>query len=418
MASDSLPKLPINSGTIYYYIYNEPSHSDFRGLTNSTKEIRDALDCWERVSRFKFSEIPAFQESYSTFFPRINFRFGATEGLQAAKTEFLEIGPIEITFDDTKQWTSVRRYIDSGFIKPDPSPTLVAALSNALSGVPYDDLWTITLHEIGHALGLGHDANPNSIMFPLDTADSVTGYFMKERAIPVIDAIKLGKLYGIGLEALAPLPALASGYLIVGGKFEVTDKTRTVPLVADADCSWGVEEGHLALVGEGYCLNPLVGGDHRGYGYLYLYLLEPDRVDADALVATGGYQKRGPSSFQWTGLNLAHCDRVSNSDWGNNDSGTAQIFGHFFCPEFQVGLDAYRLSVLTLRSVGSAGLRVQGGWTEIGDSLHNRFDCFNERVWGTIDFGGGPVKVGNAQTHSQTAGKDYDFSTIFLFRTQ
>lgn len=70
------------------------------------------------------------------------------------------------------------------------------------------DLYSVVLHELGHALGLGHNDDPNSVMYP---------YYRRVNALRPADITEIRKLYAATAGAVtppaipppAPTPALA-----------------------------------------------------------------------------------------------------------------------------------------------------------------------------------------------------------------
>ena len=109
--------------------------------------IRAAFDAWEAVSDIDFVEV---SDSLN-----VDIRLGwdAIDGVngtvgEAAYSYFVNPGVdtfdfVEIRFDTAEPWTTDRNY----------------------AGLDLVNFYTTALHEIGHAIGLGHFSDPNAIMY-------------------------------------------------------------------------------------------------------------------------------------------------------------------------------------------------------------------------------------------------------------
>ncbi|MBZ9656357.1 matrixin family metalloprotease [Phyllobacterium lublinensis] len=384
-----------SSGKVYYVIENDPASSSFK-KTTARAEIQNAFLCWQRASSFVFEEIPEAQRSatYPSFFPRINLRFGTcTSTLHSAETSFdgnLEGNPRLIVFNNNTTWEAMREkeysIISGLFGFP---PIMAAATVN--------DLWTMALHEIGHALGLTHNESNQSIMYKWDIWDDPTGVVMVEGGVPMVDAIALAKLYNIPSEAVVALPPNAGNYLIVGGKFVMFESKamNTMPYT-QPETVWGIQKGHLVKAGEGFCISPTVGANHKGYGILYFYLLEKDQVEPKAFVATGGFQMEAADSFQWPAPRFDRCrarivagtkDKYKwGGDWGIAKGGTDQVIAHFYSQAYPVEMN-YRVMALTLKNVGPDGILVSGGMQDIQNQ---------PKIWGVHGNVFYPTEIGRA----------------------
>jgi hypothetical protein len=85
------------------------------------------------------------------------------------------------------------------------------------------DLFSVALHETGHALGLGHNDDPNSVMYP---------YYRRVNALRPADITEIRKLYATTAEA-APPPTndKVSPTLIISTPSATTSSTSASTLI-------------------------------------------------------------------------------------------------------------------------------------------------------------------------------------------
>ena len=368
----------VTPGTIYYHIENQPSKTDFDGTT-ARIQMRQALDCWERSTAFKFVEMPSQPDPQQKYFPRITFTFGTpTSVLHAAETTFVNkvddgTAGRQILFNDAFTWASMREKVTPVNALFAPSPSTAAPF--------VDDLWTVTMHEVGHALGLDDVKDTDSIMYWMDVQDNANAPVMVGNAIPVRDAIDIAEMYVLPDQPVENPPEIDGGYAIIGGKFMMweSDAKDTHPQTP-LETEWGIHEGWLVRAGSGYCISPTIGTGRRGWGELYFYLRPAAAVGKKDLVATGGYQMNAAPSFQFSqpghpAPTLLTCvpkpggrivggvngSRRWGGDWGYPDGGADHAIAHFWSENTYPGTMGYRVMFLDLKNVGPDGIRVSGG---------------------------------------------------------
>ncbi|GIX48928.1 MAG: hypothetical protein KatS3mg131_3139 [Candidatus Tectimicrobiota bacterium] len=185
----------LGSATVLYHF--GPLTSDLpEDVVKDT--LRAALDVWAAVANLTFIEtatagLPqAIDFSFTTLSPGDILAFAFPPPPWNSETH-----AGDVVFDDAELWE----------------------VGNGLGGAAYDLLW-VAVHEVGHALGLGHSDVFGSVMYPFvsaDTAftglhaDDIAGILALYAAAPepgtlVLLASGLGGLLGLRRRARSPLP--------------------------------------------------------------------------------------------------------------------------------------------------------------------------------------------------------------------
>jgi len=128
-----------------YFIHNCPSTV---ACDVAHQAIHQAFDMWDDISAINFSEVSNVSDADIELRWTLNDPDFGTRGDTLAFAYFPDYGG-DIYFDDAERWT----VFDGGDT----------------------DLFVVAAHEIGHAIGIDHSDDTNSIMFPYSGGVSVLG---------------------------------------------------------------------------------------------------------------------------------------------------------------------------------------------------------------------------------------------------
>jgi Domain of unknown function (DUF4214)/Matrixin len=154
--------------------------------------VRTALEAWASAANLDFQYVP--DSTASGQVPDIRFGFG---GLTAST----EIG-------ETDYYTSGGSFVPGVAVRlQDPAidPLIAGADGSFTYRGTTSQLYQVTLHELGHALGLGHSTDPNAVMYPVAQTSN--------RSLDSSDIAGIQALYGPPSSAVA-VPGPHTAYLV------------------------------------------------------------------------------------------------------------------------------------------------------------------------------------------------------------
>jgi hypothetical protein len=375
MPEDSIGKVWDRPRPLTYAIANLPSKGDLAGKqADVASAVARACGMWAAVSEFDFAPVRGGAT------PDLEFRFGTTSGSSTFRFHAGECAPpvkgtVTITFNDNISWTSPETYS--------------VWLSVVFGGVVHlfelgsvMDLGTVAAHEVGHALGVGHDTtHRESVMQPDTTLLASPGVaVLTGRRLPTCDAEALATVWGTSIEGWQPMQPIAGGMVVVGGRMEVTNPKSSSIAKPLPTCSWGDPGTMRQMVAGGYCWNDFTNSG--GYGYLYRNLAQTSYVRSvpDVPTLVGGYLEytNEPSTSAM----------VRDGRWGvQADQG--QLLGKFYAWNPHLGarghVYAYGVTGQAFTDAGDYALLVHGGRTQ----MSSRTDMSNPQ---TVQPWGDPAK--------------------------
>jgi hypothetical protein len=277
-------------GPVWYKIENMPSgalgqikHEGIRPI------IADACGAWSAVSPFDFMDMdepPAGQQPPPTadvIFTFEQLPTGLNPNAVAAVPP--TTNPRKVIIRPDLPWTTPKDFLKEkqGYSWVGRSSFLHTLIQEAADYFTVQtDLRTITVHEVGHVLGLNHNNDDKSVM--QEQVDYFEWrYFLGEEGIPSVDIVSLDGLYG-------PQDDLhltdAPPYAIVGGRMSAGNMASQ-GFKDDPFCAWGEDVRDRVMLGAGYGFNPSLRAE--GYCHVVAYLMPWDQRDTTVQAVVGGF---------------------------------------------------------------------------------------------------------------------------------
>lgn len=283
------------AGVVKYVIYGQPGRPGSLSRDDTRQKIKLAFEKWEKICNFTFQEVS--ENHYGNERIDISFNFVSDTGgsvtdnrLAVCRRESMKK---VISFDDDVLWVDARP--DTRTISP--WSELIKWLDGAFGGRA--DLLSVACHEIGHALGLGHSTDPQSIMVEDLTGKSHAGY-MDSRELGRVDAVALGRIYNrepdFGFDHVEGV----DHYYWVGGATEFSSADSKEVFREDPDLTWGQRTLWKALLFKGYTY----GKNHFIHVYAYLEPGNSPNIEKspDVHVACGGWTQANHMRWRRWGL--------------------------------------------------------------------------------------------------------------------
>jgi hypothetical protein len=238
------------------------------------------------------------------------------------------------------------------------------------------DLVTTAVHEIGHALGLGHNPDKSSVMQESvgDWNDTWT-YYMSRHPLPDIDAQSLWERYKEDFPN-PPVPS-SRGYAVVGSSYSISNLNSTSFFKDVEEFCWGDRANYPLQMMAGYAYNPFL--HQQGYGQLLVHLVETEEAAGRRCVVGGGVLFPPSASM----ISSDGTGYTATYQWGSQQ-GDRQIAARTkgWHPTFQTDTEALMYFVL---SDSEPPAMIKAFATQIGSAGSNPNTLYWARKWGTLD---------------------------------
>ncbi|MBM7503769.1 matrixin family metalloprotease [Agromyces aurantiacus] len=388
--TQQLSPLSRSGGTVKFRIMNAPGKQPALSPGDVAQIIATAFARWEAVSNFDFDETSGDDWIISLAFGDLADYAGADWVKANPKAiaittygEDLNQAQRRIMFSDGINWNKEAHDAPGTMVNP-----VLWFITKAIQNSTVQNLAAVAVHEIGHALGLAHNEDTNSIM--QSAVSELNGsmlYFLHDQSLQNVDVQALEQLYGNPFAA-APPPESTAGYAIVGSSFAVghTNSTGFQTLTAAA---WGERQGESVALMSGYAWDQ--ARNAKGYALWFGYLRPLDRVGNRWYVVGGGTFLANRS-----GLNApireqddetsieSIVDYTVTAPWGSQD-GIKRLSARSIAWNQGAGHDVDAIMYLVVRRGevdGVAPIPTVGAYTNIGTATFH--DTYQARTWGRL----------------------------------